>query len=326
MYGVFMKSFKHGVSRIGRHGRVLVAAAAVAVLGACGGGTSQIEPFVPKRIITFGDESSLITAEGKKYTVNGLDTTTNLPNCGLNPIWVQTLASTYGLVFPQCNPDHLANPPGLMYATLGAKVADVASKIDAHFSASFFNSKDMVTVYVGNNDIYELYAQFPAQGRESLIAEARTRGRALAEQVNRIANAGGRVLLSTLPDLGTTPFAQKEKNSKFDTDRAALLSELSNAFNIAMRLNVINDGRLIGLLLLDETTQVIFKYPTSFGYSNITEGACLVAVALENCTTNTLLTGATIDTWLWASDTLFGPAGQSRLAELAQRRAANNPF
>ena len=50
----------------GRNGRVLLLALAVsAALAGCGGGTEQIEPFKPERMITFGDESSVITAEGK---------------------------------------------------------------------------------------------------------------------------------------------------------------------------------------------------------------------------------------------------------------------
>jgi len=54
-----------------------VAIAAAVVLTACGGGTSQVETFSPTRMISFGDEASLVVndsaANGRKYTVNGLD-------------------------------------------------------------------------------------------------------------------------------------------------------------------------------------------------------------------------------------------------------------
>ena len=50
----------------------------------------------------FGDENSRIEANGDKYTINFKDTTTGLRDCKQNQIWVQTLASAYGLVFPQC--------------------------------------------------------------------------------------------------------------------------------------------------------------------------------------------------------------------------------
>ena len=203
---MFMNSLKRGASR--RRGRVLLAAAVVAaVLSACGGGTSQIEPFAPTRIMAFGDETSTITAQGKKYTVNGIDATTLLPSCAVDPIWVQSLATGFGLIFPQCNPSNLAAPTGLMYATPGAKVADVKAKIDAHFSVSGFGPKDLAAVLVGANDVLELYGQYPAQSQASLIDAVKARGRALGEQVNRIVNAGGRVIIATLPDMGVTPFA-----------------------------------------------------------------------------------------------------------------------
>lgn len=316
-----MKSFKHGASRIGC--ALLVAAA----LAACGGGTSQIDPFAPTRILAFGDESSTLASDGKKYSINGVVEATGAFDCKLNPIWVQTLAATFGLVFPQCNPDNTANPQGVMYAAPGAKVADLKARLDTHFATGGgFGPKDLATVLIGANDVFELYGQFPSQSRDTLIAEAKARGRLLGDQINRIANANGRVIISTLPDLGLTPFARAEKATKTDTDRAALITELTNEFNLAMRLTIINDGRLIGLVLLDEATQAIDKFPSAFGYANVTSAACLTTVALPNCTTKTLVTDASADTWLWASDRLIGSAGQARLGALAQSRAKTNPF
>ena len=322
---MFKNSLKLGGSRL--RGRALLAAATLALgLSACGGGTSQIDPFAPTRIIAFGDETSAITAQGKKYTVNGLDTTTLLSSCVVNPIWVQSVADGFGLIFPQCNPSNLAAPTGLMYATSGAKVADVAAKIDAHFSVSSFGSKDLVTILVGANDVLELYGQFPAQSQASLIDAVKTRGRALGDQVNRIANAGGRVIIATLPDMGVTPFALKQKAANVDTDRAAFLSSLTTEFNTAMRLTILNDGRLIGLVLADEAIQATVRYPAAFGYVNVTDAVCLTTIAVQDCTTNTLVTDGSASTWLWATDTLLSPAGQTRIGSLALSRAKNNPF
>lgn len=320
-----MNSLKHGASR--RLGCVgLATAALAAALSACGGGSSQIEPFAPTRIMAFGDETSLITAAGSKYTINGLDATTELPSCAMNPIWVQSLAAAFSLTFPQCNPLNVAAPTGLMYATLGAKVADVKAKIDQHLSVSSFGSKDLAAVLAGANDVLELYAQFPGQSQVSLLDAAKTRGRALGDQVNRIAEAGGRVIVATVPDMGVTPFALKEKVAKVDTDRAALLSALTREFNTAMRLTIINDGRSIGLVLADESVQAIARFPTAFGYTNVTDAACLATVAVLDCTSKTLVANGSSVSWLWATDTLLSPIGQARLAELAATRAKNNPF
>jgi hypothetical protein len=58
----------------------------------------------------------------------------------------------------------------------------------------------------------------------------------------------------------------------------------------------------------------------------VTDAACLTTIAITDCTSKTLVTDGSGDTWLWASDTLLSPAGQARLGVLAQTRAKNNPF
>ncbi len=325
-----MKSFKQGASRAARAAQAataMMALTAAAVLSACGGGNgTQIQPFNPTRIVTFGDEASLITPQGQKYTVNGVDATTGLVDCAANPIWVQTLAAAYGMSYPQCDPNHSAAPAGLMLATAGAKVSDVQDAVDKYFSVNYFTSKDLVTMLVGQNDMLELYNQFPAQSQDSLVAQASQRGQALAQIVNRIAAAGGRVVVSTLPDVGLTPFALAETVAHGDTNRGTLLTALATAFNLAMRVNLTNDGRNIGLVLLDETVQSMVKFPGGYALSDVTDAACLPNVAVVNCSTRTLFPNATGDSWLWANNLLLGSGAQNRLGYLALTRAQNNPF
>lgn len=310
-----------------KRGLTVAAVAAAALIAGCGGGgTAQIDPFKPTRVIAFGDESGAILQSGKKYTINGLSTDTLQPDCKLNPVWSQVLATGFGMVYSQCNTDFVALPQGVMYAARGDKVADVQAKIDAHLSNDRFGPKDLVALFVGVNDIVELYRQFPAVSRDSLINEAKARGKLLADQANRIANANGRVLVSTIFDVGLTPFGQSEKQSATDIDRAAFLDDLSSAFNTAMRLNLLNDGRLIGLVLTDETVQQIARFPSAFGYTDVTHAACRTDVAAQDCTTNTLQADATATSWLWAGDTLLGPTAQQRIGVAALTRARNNPF
>lgn len=318
MHRVVSQKFKRGLA--------LATVAAAALMAGCGGGTSQIDPFAPTRIIAFGDETGAILASGKKYTINGVNADTKLLDCKLNPNWTQLLAAGFSFVYPQCNTDGVALPQGIMYATVGAKVADVRDKIDQHFSNDRVGPKDMVAIMVGVNDILELYRQFPAQSKDSLINEAKARGKQLADQVNRIAQANGRVLVATLFDVGLTPYGQKEKETGTDIDRAAFLDELTNAFNVAMRLNLLNDGRLIGLVLVDETIQQIARFPGAFGYTDVTRAACRTDVALQDCTTDTLVAEANASQWLWAGPTQLGPSAQQRIGSLALTRARNNPF
>ena len=315
------------VSQKLKRGLALAAMSAAALIAGCGGGsTQQIDPFAPTRVIAFGDESGVILNSGKKYTINGLNADTKLVDCRLSPGWTQILASGFGFVYPQCNSDFVALPQGIMYAELGNKVADVRDKIDLHLSNDRFGPKDIVGIMVGVNDILELYRQFPAQSRDSLINEAKARGKLLAEQANRIARADGRVVVSTIFDVGLTPFGQNEKQQQTDIDRAIFLDDLSSAFNTALRLNLLNDGRLIGLVLVDETIQQIARFPGAFGYTDVTHAACRTDVAPQDCTTETLVTDANVTQWLWAGPTLLGPSAQQRIGTLALTRAKNNPF
>lgn len=331
-----MKMFKQGLRAAIRP--VLCGAAATVLLASCGGGGGQVDPFRPTRIIALGDEASLITPEGKKYGVNALvaQTDASLPDvldCKVNPLWVQTVANGFGLVFPQCNPSNVATTSGLMYAQLGAKVADVKTQIDGHLASGSFGPKDLVTVLVGVHDVLELYQQYPAQTQAALEAIAEQRGQALAEQINRVANANGRAVFVLIPDLGLTPFAIAEKAAHADTDRAALLTALSARFNSKLRLGVVNDGRLLALVNGAETVQVIAKVPSGFGFVNIVAAAC--SVALPDCTTKTMVSvtdsaGAvsTADglTWLWADSFHMGAGLQSRLGSTALSAATIHPF
>lgn len=331
-----MKMFKQGLRAKIRP--LLCGAAATVLLASCGGGGGQVDPFRPTRIIALGDESSLITPQGKKYGVNALvaqtdPTVPDVLDCAANPLWVQSVATGFGLVFPQCNPNNVATPAGVMYAQFGAKVADVQAQIDLHLASGSFGPKDLVTVMVGVNDVLELYRQYPAQSQAALEALAEQRGQALAEQINRVANANGRVVFVLIPDLGLTPFAIAEKAANADTDRAALLTSLTARFNGKLRLGVINDGRLIAMVNANDTVQVIAKLPSAYGFVNIDKAAC--SVALPDCTTKTMVsvtdaagavTTASGLTWLWADSVQIGAGLQARLGSSALSAATIHPF
>ena len=98
---------------------------------------------------------------------------------------------------------------------------------------------------------------------------------------------------------------------------------MTAAFNARVRVDIIQDGRFIGLVLADDDTLAIVRSPGSFGVTNVTDVAC--AVALPDCTTATLNSGATAS-WLWADDRHFGPLMHNQLASQAVTRARNNPF
>lgn len=308
-------------------GAVAAALAAAALLGACGGGTTAQQAFKPERVIAFGDEASLIVGNGRKFAVNALNTDDSI-DCATNPIWVQAITTVYEYVFAECNPAASTAVNGLMRAAVGARADDVKTQIDAQValagSAGGVKAGDLVTVMAGVNDVLEQYALYPGKSEADITAELRARGERLAAQVNRMVNLGAKVIIATTLDVGVTPFALAEKAAKTDTDRAALLTRLTAAFNARVRVNILNDGRFVGLVLADEMVQAMAISPLSFALGNVTEAAC--TAALPDCTTKTLKEGAGAGTYLWADNTRMAHGGHVRLGLIAAQRALNNPF
>lgn len=309
-----------------------LALAAAVVVGACGGATEQFDPFVAQRVFAFGDETSLLESDGRRYGVNGLDNTVtpNVFNCNFNPLWVQNIAAFYGYVFAECN---LATPPAepkaFMRAALGAKVADVAAQVESQALAGV-RDKDLALVAVGINDVLELYETFklnPAMSEAALLAEAGARGEQLAAVVNRLVDLGAKVIVSNLPDMGMSPYARAEAlaNAAGGSDRAALITRLTTAFNERLGVKVLLDGRFVGLVQMDLRTQSAARSPASFGLVDVSNAVC--AVALPGCDDTTLVTGASSSAaYLWADGTRMAPGGQVQLTELAFQRVQRNPF
>ena len=301
----------------------VLGALCLGLLASCGGGTSQVDPFRPQRLLVFGDDSSTITQTGRKYNVNGLNAL-NVVDCSAEPIWVQSIATVYGLAFAECNPTFIETK-AVMRAVVGARVADVTAQVEAQVAAGGFRDKDLATVLAGANDILDLYAQYPGRSAGSLVDEARARGERLANVVNRLVALGVKVVVSDLPDLGLSPYAVAQRAlDPTGVDRAAVISNLVTAFNEQLGVKVVLDGRFVGLVQAQLRFQAIGRSPASFGLVNITDHLCLVA--LPNCTTNTLVAGASSAQYLWADDTRLSTAGHAQLASLAIDRAQRNPF
>lgn len=328
-------------SNLDRWRRALVGSAvmASALVASCGGG-QQVQAFRPDRVISFGDETSVLDdfkgdANARKYTVNATVSATDATlDCKQHPLWIQSVASFYSLVFPQCNPqpNAVAAPASRARAVAGAKVADLAAQIDAQLAESPFNGKDLVTILIGQNDVLAQYAQYPAVDEPQLIANLDAAGKALGEQINRIATAGAKVVVSTVPDQGLTPFATAEFNAHPEFNRATLLSRLTARLNGSMRATIINDGRMIGLILTDEYFQAIERVVNAGGFSNVTTPVCdltksaLVPPSILDCTSLTLISGGDAGTYLWADTTHLSSGGQLALGSLATTRVTSNPF
>lgn len=309
--------------------RAAMVVAAALLMAACGGG-EQVKRFVPARVLSFGDENSAIGPTGLKYTVNGLTSPTDgsqpVVDCNLSPIWVQALATAYNVPFNCAN--GATTGPSRTFATVNATVTAVAAQIDGFLASNTFQPDDLVTLMAGTHDILAIGARVIAGSisQAQAVAEAEQAGTELAGQVNRMAAAGAKVLISTVPDVALTPIGR--------ADATGTLHLLSQRFNAKLRTGLVNDGRMIGLVLFDEQVQGF----VNTGAANTTDRACDDAhigdtdtAVLLTCTSSTLRvlsdgTTASLGTFVWADGLRLAPLGHSTLGSLAFSRASNNPF
>jgi outer membrane lipase/esterase len=319
--------------------RAAAALAATLLVAACGGGEETESNFRANRVIALGDESSLIVdtrndANGSKYSVNAtVSTTDQTLVCGVNAIWSQSVAASYGLVFPQCNPgpNAVAAPASRIRAAFGARAADLGAQIDAQQAESPLAAGDMVTVLIGEHDVLAEYRKFPATGGDQLVANVEAQGAEVGRQVNRITDTGAKVLLSTIMNVGYTPYATAQRLAHSDTNRAALLSQLSQRFNASLRATIVNDGRRIGLVLLDELTVQVVNFPGFQGFTNPFTGVCdltksaLTPPSILDCTPQTFVAGGGPG-YFWADDLHLSASAQNFLGSAAIERTRNNPF
>ncbi len=314
---------------------------ALAMLAVSCGGGGAVSNFNATRILAFGDETSVIVdvrgdGNGSKYSVSATvsDTDATLA-CRSSPLWVQVIANSFGgLVFPQCNPGPtlVTSPPSRIRAAFGALATDVSTQIDSQVSESPFQAGDLATVVVGVNDVLGQYAQYPMVSEAQLTLNVKAAGVEAGNQVNRLANLGAKVIVSTIPDVGYSPYAIAEKAAHIDTDRQQLIIRLVKAYNDALRGTIANDGTKIGLVLMDEIVEGVAKFAGLNGFTNATTGVCdlsqsaYVPPSILDCTNLTLISGGAPSTYLWADDRHLSAGGQNALGNIAAQRARNNPF
>ena len=324
-----------------RSSLVILTTVGALLLSSCGGSgqSGQSKRFKPTRMIVFGDEASLLSTQppgtvtnAAKYTNNGFDQATNSTlDCRENRLWVQYLADEYSLVFAECNPAN-ATATAQMRATAGAKVADLATAVDAFLAASAPVPTDLITMMVGTNDIVELYNSVSSSAitQNAAVAEAARRGELFGVQINRLTNSKnkqGRVMYSTVPEVGLTPFGV----GKSLADQS-LLNSLTTSFNNAMRSTVDINGRSNAFLDTAQRFRNIIdfvrkgKSVSNSNVTNVTVAACLDPVNLLTCTNNTLVSGATSTDHIWAGNINFSAAGHILIGNDAVDLATSLPL
>jgi hypothetical protein len=291
---------------------VLVPALLAALLAGCGG-SSRVSHYLPTRMVAFGDELNLITADGRKHSVNALKTgSTTDVDCAVYPIWSHRVAASYGLVFKECNPG-AAPVTADMKAVAGHKVADVAAAVQTYRATTPFTPATLVTLIAGQNDILAAYAAFDGGTltRDQALAQVTAAGKQLGQLIDSITQggAGARVIYAWPPDLGDSPFAAAEiARTGGQETRRLLLGDLTRSFINA--LQPANDGLLVGRVDAELRVKSALN-PATLGGLYLTNGtaASCTVLPLTSCTTATLVSAAAANglNYLWAGEQMPGP-------------------
>ncbi|MEY4561735.1 MAG: hypothetical protein RLZZ618_1012 [Pseudomonadota bacterium] len=301
---------------------------AVAALSACGGG-EQRETFQARRVVVFGDEASTINADGSKYNINAQPA-----DCAVNPLWIQGVAGGYGISLCTAATD----PTKQLNAAAGDKVAEVATKIDTYLASGSPVSTDLVSVFVGVNDVLAAYKASPTPTEEAAMFTAvRAAGTRLGLQIVKVTSRGAKVLVVSVPDQAITPYGRSQALLVGGAANADLLRRLSIAFNDNMRLALGSDpngGGRSGALIegFDLITLFTVNLNNQFGtLVNVSQPACGTIAEADLATQCTVaaantVTNSTWGAWLWTSGTQLSPYGHSLLASQALTRLRGNPL
>jgi hypothetical protein len=268
-------------------------------------------------------------------------------SCQEHRLWTQILANSYRLGFADdCPAEKLSG--AYSYAVAGATVADVVAQFHAH--PEKFGSSTLVSVWAGQNDILAAYdagvsASDTVKGQK--IAEMLAKGRTLGQTIDAIAATGARVVFLTAPALQYSPHVRAPGAT--GTPAMAFMASLVNEFNNGLTgsQGVRSDGHKVAIVRADEETAAMGVTPANYALANSDTAWCIErrdvdgnAVAnvgadvnyplLCNNMTGKLVGTTTVVsdsyTYMWATDTLVGPAVHAAIGGLAYTRASGSPL
>jgi phospholipase/lecithinase/hemolysin len=300
--------------------RALLALASVSalLLAACGSSTIESQ-FVPARAVVFGDAFSDYGQRGSRYTVN--DGSINL--------WTYDVIASFGLsIAPSAS-------GGLSYAAGSARVntkpdaagdnttLTVKEQVDAFLAGNAPTPTDLVIVSGGIADIIADTAKVNAgtMTRDQMIADIKLAARDLGAQVRRLITAGATHVVVVGPyDLSRTPWGASQ---------ADLLTEASTRFNTDLLVSIADLGN--NALYVDAALlyNLVTGSPQSYGFTNSADPVCTsvdpgpgigIGAGQINsalCTTSTIVTGADINTYVFADRVYPTAQGQRKFGDYA---------
>lgn len=267
--------------------KALCALVAVAMLSACGGATSTVDPFVATRVIAFGDGFSYVNASGA-----GLSTV----QTGETDITIASrIAARYGIVVKDvATGPALAATGGFSYASATAKVSDVATQINTFLTAAggVVAKKDLIIITVGNWDI-------KAAAATNDTAAIDTATTALVTAIQRLTNAGAeRVLVIPSTNMARTPWATASGISRATIQNLSNSASTSFNYKLSTKLSTAYTQDRRPVLLLDPTTDFntfagsvdvngtpVANYSGVNTLTNLSTAVCAAPSPAAGCTT-----------------------------------------
>ena len=306
----------------------LALATAFTLLAACGS-SSKFDEFIPKRIVSVGDQlsylgkSTLTPPYSDRFTVNNLASETTINN------WVLQLAASYGL-----STDLSAADPAVVGTA--DPVSNKVANLEARLASITPRSGDMLVVNGGMADIIAL-AEAVALGTKTstqALADIATAGSDLQAILLRQQTNYKNILVINAYDLKDSPYARTRDltaaNPAISTASfQQLLHDMTRAFNTALIRNAGTFSSGVGIRLFDAETLYLNANLYNFGITaaGLSLGTCnsfaIPAVTDDNtarvaCTTTAAAAlNASYDTYLFADNKFPTPAAHRFLGSQA---------
>jgi len=250
------------ISKFWRIGAVVFGLGLALALAACGAGSTK-DPFIPTRIVVFGDALSDTTAATGRYTVND-------PTLAAVNNWTGQVAASYGA------PTIVSYAKGNARVTAatgsgGVAVTTVTAQVAQFLAVDSFKAGDMVLINAGFSDV------IAEAGGANSTANATAYGTAYANLVRSIVTSGAKhVAVANAYDLAKTPAAAILTNlGILNGARGALVA----AFNDALKINLGSTslpyiGDNVRLLDIEFYFNLVYTVPATYAFSDATTVVC----------------------------------------------------
>ena len=257
-----------------------------ALLTACGGASTTVEPLRPDRVIAFGDGFNAVNASG--YGVNTVQAVagTDLPD---DTIAGRLAYNRYGITLTSASGTGVldATKKGFSYAQGLARIQDAATtsgdslekQIANFLTANKPGAKDLFIISAGSLDIYDAFTN------NTTLASPVT---ALITAIKRLTDAGAKyVLIVYPPNMARTPWAVRKTTDErtavqaLSYDTGTSCTSFSCRTTIALNLEFPATSAHQPILLAD-----------LMGYSNLVTGTRGTStVTFQGASTTTAGTG-----------------------------------